>query len=134
MELTVGDVKRLLGALVGYRATEDDDALIELALEERVGYVLNFCNRSDVPARLKPQVLRMAVGEFLCQRLAMGSLDLESIGVSDAPLVASTTVDDTTVSFATNGEASPLAAFTEYARRLRDGDRTILQEFRRLRW
>lgn len=132
MDIDASAVRKLIKALTGYEATDDDGFLIELAIEDRTNYVLSVCNRDDIPARLKPQLLKMIVGEFLYQKKSVGGS--ESLGMDPGALVSSITEDDETVSFAVSGEQSGEAALDAYINRLRRGNPVALAEFRRLKW
>lgn len=132
MTIDVESVKKLLKALVKYDATKEDDFLIELAIEERTDFVLSYCNREDIPKRLRSQLLRMIVGEFLYQKKSVGGT--EALGIETLALVSSITEKDTKVDFEHQGEISDERALDDWIRRLRRGHRATLQEFRRMKW
>lgn len=133
MTIDVPTIRRLIKAMTGYEPSDADDILIELAIEDRTDYVLSVCNRDDIPKRLRSQLLRMIVGEFLHQKMAIGG-GSEELGIVTDVLVSSITEDDETVSFATSGEVSGEAALNAYINRLRRGNPVTLQEYRRMKW
>lgn len=132
MKLEIPTVKALLESLFKYEAEDEDDIWIQLAIEDRVAYVLSYCNRDDIPARLEVQLLRMICGEFLYQKYLIEGPD--AIGIESKAIVNSITVGDEKVDFNTNSEASSEAIFLGHLEDLRKGNRVTLQEFRRLKW
>lgn len=132
MLFNIENVQKFLKSLCGYEITEDDEFLLDLAVEERTNYVLDFCNIKVIPECLQVQLIRMVAGEFLYQKkLLVGA---EGLGIDIEPLVSSIHIDDTTTSYSTNGELSQEAALDLYLDNLRNGNRLTLQEHRKLRW
>lgn len=132
MNIDIPTVQRLIEAMTGYVPTKSDDILIELAIESRTDYVLSVCNRNDLPKRLKSQLLRMIVGEFLYQKIAIGGP--EALGIETSALVSSITENDETVSFGNSGDESGETVLKKYINKMRRGNPVTLQEYRRLKW
>lgn len=132
MVFSVDYIKTALKSLIGYEATEEDDFLIELAIRDRVDFVLSYCNRNDIPPRLRTQLVKMIIGEFLYQKKALRGA--ESLGLEVDSLVTSITEGNTSVSFGNSGELSAEAALDKYINGLRNGSAVTLQEYRRLKW
>lgn len=132
MNIDVPTIRKLVKAMTGYEPTDADDILIEMAIEDRTDYVLSVCNRDDIPKRLRSQLLRMIVGEFLNQKVLIGGP--EALGIVTEALVSSITEDDETVSFSTSGEVSAEVALNNYINKLRRGNPVTLQEYRRMKW
>lgn len=130
--ISVGEITTLLRALLKYTPQEEDLLLIEMAIEDRVDYVLSYCNRNDLPKRLATQVKRMILGEFLYLKKSLFGAD--SLGIETLALINSIVEDDTTVSFESGGEISPEAALDKFIDLWRCGNRVTLQEYRRLKW
>lgn len=132
MEISVGEISKLLKSLLAYTTQEIDLDLIQMAIEDRTDYVLSYCNRNDIPKRLATQLKRMILGEFLyLKKMFFGS---ESLGLETLALISSIVEDDTTVSFDNNGETSDEANLDAFINRWRNGNRVTLQEYRRLKW
>lgn len=132
MNIDVPTIRKLVKAMTGYEPTDADDILIEMAIEDRTDYVLSVCNRDDIPKRLRSQLLRMIVGEFLNQKVLIAGP--EALGIVTEALVSSITEDDETVSFSTSGEVSAEVALNNYINKLRRGNPVTLQEYRRMKW
>lgn len=129
----VKEVKRRVKALTGYSPGPEDEPLLELAIEDRVAFVLAYCNRRDIPKLLRPQLLRMIAGEFLYRKKSLYGAD--ALGFDVLPFVTSIKDDETSVTFGGDGGTdSPEAALDKYIDWLRRGDAVTLQEFRRLKW
>lgn len=131
MKLTIDAVKEVLAALTGYEATVQDEYLIRMAIEERTDYVLSYCNRNDIPKRLRTQLLRMICGEFLYLKKSVYGPD--AIGLDALPLISNIVIQDTTTSFSTSGQISPEEALDNLIDAWRNGNRVTLQEYRRLK-
>lgn len=132
MNIDIPTVRKLIRALTGYAPTESDDILIELAIESRTDYVLSVCNREDLPKRLKSQLLRMIVGEFLYQKISIGGTG--ALGIETDSLVSSITEEDETVSFENSGDESGDVILRKYINKMRRGNPVTLQEYRRMKW
>lgn len=124
-------IKDLIESLTGYSVTEKDEAIIDLSIKATVDFVLSYCNRHNLPRRLKSQLYRMIVGEFLYQKITLFGYD--ALGLSPDVLVSSIKDGDTSTNFATDG-TSQNAQIDAFVNNLRRGNLTVLQEFRRLKW
>lgn len=131
-EIDIEFLKQLIEALFGYQCTEADEVLLMLSIRSRIDFVLSYCNRNDLPKRLKSQLYYMIVGEFLYRKIAV--LGVEGLGIEIDPLVSSIKEGDTTVNFSVSSDQSPEAVFKSYVNQLRNGDHLTLQEYRRLKW
>ena len=134
MSPLVSRVKKLLESLYGYKVTDTaDHNLIEFAIEERTDFVKAYCNRSDIPELLEKQIVKMACGQFLYQKYLMGGID--ALGATTLPLITSTTIDDTSVSYSSGGSSvNPDVLIVNHLKSLRRGNLATLQEFRRLKF
>lgn len=125
-------LKELIETLFGYRCTKADEALLHLAIRSRKDFVLSYCNRNDLPRRLKSQLYYMIVGEFLYKKIQV--FGVEALGIEVESLVSSIKEGDTTVNFSVSNDQSPESILRAYINQLRNGDRVTLQEYRRLKW
>lgn len=124
-------IKDLIKTLTGYKTTSLDESLIDLSIEATVDFVLSYCNRCDIPKRLKTQLYRMIVGEFLYQKKVMFGYD--SLGISPDVLVTSIKDGDTQTNFGSDND-SQTAQIDKFINNLRRGNLVTLQEYRRLKW
>lgn len=128
MNFTAENVKKLLKAVLNYKATKDDDFLIDLAVEATTDYVKRYCHLCRLPKSLNTQLLYMAMGEFLYQKKQFGGL--EGLGIDLIQTIASITEGDTSTSFTNDPDSSHAAALDKYIDEMRWGNRLILQEYR----
>lgn len=128
MKLDISSVKQLLEALFKYKATKEDNALIEYAIQERIDYVKTYCNISTIPEIMNSQIIRMIIGEFLYQKYTLGGA--EALGIETLALVSSITEDDSTFDFDSTNEKSGDALILENLNNLRYGNRVFLMRFR----
>lgn len=128
MKLDVSSVKQLLKALFKYEAAEEDEVLIEYAIQERIDYVKAYCNISKIPEQLNSQIIRMIVGEFLYQKYTLGGA--EALGIETLALVSGITEDDTSFEFDNTNEKSGDALILENLNNLRNGSRVFLIRYR----
>lgn len=132
MIIDLPTMKNFIYALLGYEPTDRDNFIIEFAIQERTDYVLSYCNRNDIPPRLRSQLMRMIVGEFLYQKKLMGGA--ESLGFDVEPLISSYEEGDTKTDYRVDGDTSMDAALDAFINQLRWGNAVTLQEYRKLKW
>ena len=122
-------VKRL--AMLGYKATTEDDAHIEFELEKILNYVMNYCNRTDIPEILDNRIADRVCSEFLFYKKNSGSLE----GFNYENVIKSIKEGDTTLTYAVGqGEDTPENRFDSFVKSLERGFDKWITPHRRLRW
>lgn len=112
---------------LGLTVTESNIVIIRSRLERVTAFVKNFCNREDIPEGLEPAVADMAAGETLLQMASFGLLP-QGFDVNQA--LKSIRLGDTDVTFAD----SEAVNFDAAVSRMRDGAKTELYRYRKMRW
>ena len=122
-------VKRL--AMLGYTATPEDDASIEFELTKILNYVMNYCNRQDIPEILDKRITDRVCSEFLFYKKNSGSLE----GFNYDNVIKSIKEGDTTITYAVGqGEDTPENRFDNFVKSLERGFDKWITPHRRLRW
>ncbi len=128
MKLNVSTVKAALKAFFNYEASNDDEFLIEYAINERIDYVKIYCNRNSIPEIMNSQIIKMIMGEFLYQKYTLGGAD--ALGVETLALVSSINEDDTTIQFDKSDDKSTDTLILDNLNNLRRGSRVFLMRYR----
>ena len=128
MKLDVSTVKQALKGFFNYEATEDDDFLLNYAIEERIDYVKIYCNRNSIPEIMNSQIIKMIMGEFLYQKFTLGGA--EALGMETLALISGITEDDTSFNFNNTDEKSTDALILENLNNMRMGSRVFLMRYR----
>lgn len=129
MIISVESVKELLPSL-GYEPSAKDSPAIRFALERAMIHVKDFCNISYIPDDLVPEVINMACGEFLYQKVMTGTAD--DGGLKFPSRVSQITEGDTSVSF--SGAGKDQENYLNFLDQLRRGDPYILEHNRVVQW
>lgn len=116
-------VKERLKTL-GYEATEDDDFLINYAIDKIQYRVKFFTNLNEVPEALEKEVIDAICGDILSFKLIKGDLDVERA-------VQSITEGDVTVNYGSNND--PVTLLQKYYNGLNLRD-SVLIAFRVFKW
>jgi len=116
---------------LGYTATEADYEQIEYELNMVLNYVMNYCNRTDIPEILDPRIIDRACAYFLYYKKNSGSLE----GFNYETVIKSIKEGDTTLTYAVGqGEDTPENRFDAFVKYLERGFDKWITPYRRLRW
>lgn len=122
-------IKRL--AMLGYTSTPDDTTQIEFELSKILDYVMNYCNRTDIPEILDNRIADRVCGEFLFYKKNCGSLE----GFNYDDVIKEIKEGDTTIKYAVGeGEDTPENRFDSFVKSLERGFDKWIAPHRRLRW
>lgn len=117
----------------GYTPTDDEDIMLQNALELSIHRALAFTNQCKLPEGLKYEVLNMAIGEFLYMKKITGGLEDGSHGIKFRPRITQFTEGDTNIS-ATDKGKNDESNFEQWLDRMRFGTPWVLEHYRRLHW
>ena len=115
--------------MLGLTITENDVSMIEYQCGKTEQFVMNFCNRADLPDGLRYVAVDMAAGEYLLFAAAFGRLPP---GFNADGTVKSVKIGDTDVEFSTENVTA--ASFESAVDVLRNAVKTELYRFRKMRW
>lgn len=128
--ITVEEVKKRLVQL-GIKDQEQDNDKINFYIEKVISYVLNFCNREDVPGIIEPIVLDKICSDFMIEQKNMGNIsdfDYDS-GIKTIK------EGDTSITYGSeNGSSTTETRFNDTMNYLQDNFNLWLLPHRRLRW
>lgn len=116
---------------LGYTATEADYEQIEYELNMVLNYVMNYCNRTDIPEILDPRIIDRTCAYFLYYKKNSGSLE----GFNYEAVIKSIKEGDTTLTYAVGqGEDTPENRFDAFVKYMERGFDKWITPYRRLRW
>jgi hypothetical protein len=113
----------------GYKITKDDEPYIELIRDTVVQEILNFTNRTVIPAELEDVVDLRTAGRFLSAKASTGQLgdDFDFSGALQA-------VSEGDSSFTFRAGYSVEEMFKDYIMKMGSAGTADLADFRRMRW
>ena len=116
---------------LGYTATDADYEQIEYELNMVLNYVMNYCNRTDIPEILDPRIIDRTCAYFLYYKKNSGSLE----GFNYEAVIKSIKEGDTTLTYAVGqGEDTPENRFDAFVKYMERGFDKWITPYRRLRW
>lgn len=129
------DVQDVLSELpaYGYEPTDKDRIMARAALDRATSRIKSFTNLPKLPKKIRPELIKMAVGEFLYYKKITGGLTGENADVNFPLLYTQFTEGDTSVSITPSGKNDE-SNFDEFLNYLRMGDPYVLEHFRVLDW
>lgn len=113
----------------GYKITKDDEPYIELIRDTVVQEILNFTNRTVIPAELEYVADLRTAGRFLSAKASTGALgdDFDFGGALQA-------VSEGDSSFTFRAGYSAEELFKDYIAGMSSAGTADLADFRRMRW
>lgn len=145
MKLDVQTVAEHIEILFGYKVTSQEDLRkIEHLVEYTKDFIMQYCNRKDIPEKIVHSTLDKIVGDFLFLKKSQGELE-DMTDKEGNPLfdfnknVSGVTLGDATVDFSDDSEdsgVSPEAQFDNLIDSLRDKHKflSLLNTVRKVRW
>lgn len=126
----------LRGELAGYGYVfneEKDMVMARSCLDVTISRIKSFTNCPTLSEKIRPELLRMACGEFLYRKKITGQLNNPESGINFPHRVTQWSEGDTSISLTAAGKTEE-ADFTAYLDKIRKGDPWVLEHFRQLDW
>lgn len=121
----------------GYKFDEEQDRIMARScIDTVISRVKSFTNCRVLSEKLRPELIKMACGEFLYRKKITGQLSNEANGANGIAFphrVTQWSEGDTSVSLTAAGKNDE-ANFDAYIDKLRRGDPWVLEHFRQLDW
>lgn len=132
----IDKIKEQLQAF-NYTLTENDNIILQFALDKTESYIKNYCNILEIPEELNTVVIDMTMAHFLSSKKSIAiEEDSNSTNVVATPsVIQSIKEGDTTVTYATNtNEATPEQKSQEFLNGLIENAERQLIKYRCIQW